>query len=170
MGLSYSNPNPSPAPLADSLSFSWRHDIREYDTNNFKKYAHIPFYLPDLEVVLSHLSKLPHYRSALEPNWLWLIIISVIIHVGLIIVFGIWTHDTNGKYLYLLALLPIYVALAAATPYILAIFVNIFLTSNAHKRKAEIKSKLSELSKRYFDQRGIELTYQDNFVITVTKK
>lgn len=171
MGQVYTNPYPSPAPSDDKAIFYWRDDIREYDTVPFRsELVGFPFYYEDLDLLMTELRYLPTYDARSQPSMSLSILFVIILNLAPIAAYIYWSVVSNGKYLWTLSLIPIYLALNALLPLLFNKIQSGMMKGGKEKRAAEINQVLAKFNDRSFQARGFRARYNpDDFVLVVGK-
>lgn len=171
MGQVYTNPYPSPAPTDDKAIFYWRDDIREYDTVPFRsELVGFPFYYEDLDLLLSELRYLSTWDARCQPSMFISILIVILLNIAPIAAYIYWSISTEGKYLWTLSLIPIYLALNALLPLLFNKVQNSMMKSGKQKRASEFNQVLAKFNDRSFNNRGFRARYNpDDFVLVVGK-
>lgn len=172
MGQSYSNPTPSPAGSADRIEFYWREDIQEYDTNNFSpQNLDFNLYEEDIFLTIDNLKNCSNFGSKSQPSVLFSIVFVVLINIIPLYFYIQWSIDTNGKYLWTLSLIPIYLALNAALPLLVSLLQRcLIINGNKKSRNAQFNPILIKLNDRNFKMRGFRAEYnQETFSLSFLK-
>lgn len=171
MGQSYSNPDSSPEPNGNSIELKWRNDIFEYDTSNyFENVSKVPFFREDLEVMMGRIRRLPSFKKSSEASLALSIALVLLLNVAPIYFYIAWNVKTNGKYLWILSLLPIYIGLNALLPLMFNGIQNSLIKRGKAKRNKEMEDELKDMNEKIFKKRKVQVTHQqDKFTILITK-
>jgi len=172
MGQSYTSLNPSPQPSGDQITFHWRDDIREYDTNNYRAdNVKFGFSEEDLELVFGNLRYLSYYESRCTASYLLSIVIMVLINIAPIWAYVYMSIQTDGRYLWTLSLIPVYLAICAVLPFLFNWLQEVLWLRGLRKRRAaQFQQTLEKLNDRNFRKRGFRAVYNEgDCVITVSK-
>ena len=172
MGQSYSNNNASPEPSSTEIEFKWRNDIYEYDTSSFlENHSKMPFFREDLELLLDRLSRLSCFEKSSEPSMLLSVMLVLLLNVVPVYFFIDWNVRTNGKFLWILSLLPIYIGLNALLPMFLNFLQKKIARSGKETRHKQISDLLMRLNDDFFAKRGIAANHnEENFSIRITRR
>ena len=171
MGQSYSNPSPSPQATDDAIEFYWRDDIREYDVTNLgSNPPKFGIFEEDIELTIERLRHCSSFDNRKDPSTLAAVIITVLINVVPIYFYVDWSITSNGKYLWTLAFVPIYLALNALLPMLLLKIGALLLRMSKTKRADEFRKVLEQLNNRNFSHRKIRADYDtESFRLTFRK-
>ncbi len=172
MGQSYSNTNSSPEPSANEVVFNWRNDIYEYDTSSYlQNYSNLPFFREDLELLLDRLSRLGCFEKSSEPSMLLSVMLVILLNVIPVYFFIEWNVRTNGKFLWILSLLPVYIGLNALVPMFLNFLQKKLSRSGKEKRHKQIAEVLARTNSEFLEKRGVLASHdQETFTLRVTKR
>lgn len=171
MGQSYSNQDPSPAPGADKASFHWRDDIREYDTVPFRPdILSFPFYYEDMDLMFTQLKYLPNFYMQCRPSILISVLIVIILNLAPIGAYIYWSVNTDGKHLWTLSLVPVYLALNALLPLVFNKVQEKVMLGSKKKRAQDFRTVLAKLNERCFSQKGYRAEYSvESFILSIKK-
>lgn|SRR3990167_2356972 len=172
MGQSYSNPSPSPQATEDQIEFYWRDDIREYDITNLgQNPPKFGIFEEDIELTIDRLRDCSSFENRKEPSTLAAIIFTVLINVVPLYFYIDWSVTTNGKYLWTLAFVPIYLALNALLPMLFLRIGSLMLKMSKKSRHEEFTKVLTQLNERNFKHRKIRAEHdQDSFRLTFRRQ
>lgn len=171
MGQVYTNPYPSPAPTDEKAIFYWRDDIREYDTVPFRaELVGFPFYYEDLDLLMTELRYLSTFDARCQPSMLISVLAVLVLNIAPIAAYIYWSIVSEGKYLWTLSLVPIYLALNALLPLLFNKIQTCLMKSAKENRAREFNQVLAKFNDRSFQGRGYRARYnQDDFVLVVGK-
>lgn len=172
MGQSYSNTNNSPEPSSNEVEFRWRNDIYEYDTSNFlENQSKFPFFREDLDLLLDRLSRLPVFEKSSEPSLLLSVILVLLLNVVPVYFFIDWNIKTNGKFLWILSLLPIYIGLNALLPMFFNFLQKKMSRGGKEARHKQITGVLDKMNTDFLLKRGVRANHnEDSFAIRITRR
>lgn len=172
MGHTYSNPDPSPAPSADSANFHWRDDIREYDTMAFRPDTlGFPFFYEDLDLLMMELRHLKTFDMACRPSMMLSVLIVILINLAPIAAYIYWSVVSGGRHLWTLSLVPIYLALNALFPLLINKLQIKVMKGSKEKRADEFKKILADFNEKCFFGKNCRADYStESFILSIRKR